>query len=190
MGGTAEAARVLSGMDGPPPTSLRRSDPEQYEQERKRWRAASRQAQRWATGERGTKGDTARSLDPRQRRQAQAVNRDRKRAAAWGGGIRAQLVDTRIVIVSGRAGRRDSRRRSILHDPDDAQRGVLIEDHTTVLELVEAGELEEAAELLADGFLERAGLPGLALDGGAGTTLEGPQWILWPDGEEPPEVLG
>lgn len=191
MGGTKRATQVLSGLDRGPTAAERRADPEGTKGAYDRWRAASRQAQRWAKGERGAVKDVSKELDDRQRRAAQAENRDRKRREAGAAGIRAQLVDTRIVIVSGKAGRRDSRRRSILHDPDDGRRGVLVEDHVALLAAVEAGELEEAAKLLADGFLERCGLPGLALDDGAGTSLDAPQWILWPDGEDPPaDALG
>lgn len=163
MGGTAQAARILSGMDGPPPPAMKRADPERYEADRKAWRAASRQAQRWAKGERGASRP---QLDPRQRRAAQAVNRSRRRAEARVG-ITATLTG-RIVIVSGRSGRRDSRQRTIHR--------VEVADPSAIMDALAEGDTDLAAELLMEGFLEGAGMP-------AETEAFGASWELTPEGE-------
>lgn len=177
MGGTTEATRVLSGLDRRPTPAERRADPAQ-EANYKRWRAASRQAQRWAKGEHGGTTDVGRHLDSKQRRRAQAINRERKRIGARAAGIRAQ-VTARIVIKSGAAGlRTDSRKRSILHDPSGSI-GVLVND-PEIMDAILAGDTATAGELLHEAFLSAASMP-------EETSLEAPQWVLWVDGEDVPD---
>lgn len=175
MGGTGQATRVLSGLDGPPPPALRRTDPERYAEQSRRWRSANRQAQRWAKGQ--THKDPQQYLTPAQRRRAQAGNRERKRTAARVAGIRAQVLDTRVVIPSSGRGRTDTRTRSILHDPA-GQLGVLVND-PDILQAVLDGDTEAAAELLHAGFVDAAGMP-------EETELHAASWVLWVDGEPTP----
>lgn len=177
MGGTREATRVLSGMDRGPTAAERRADPEGTRAAYLAWRDASRQAQRWAKGERGTKRDPVGQLSEAQKRRARNENRTRRRAAAAGAGIRAQLT-ARIVIVSTGSGRRDSRARSITNGLD-GRPGVLVEGSPEILQALADGDTELAAELLHEGFLDGAGMP-------EDTELEGASWTLWPDGEGQP----
>lgn len=166
-GGTAAATRVLSGMAGPP-ARRNYAGADEYEAARRQWRSASRTAQRWAKGERGTQRP---HLTPAQRRRAQTENRERKRTAARGAGIRATLT-ARIVIDSPGKGGRDSRRRTI----SNGGLGVLVEGSPEILDALAEGDTAAAVELLAEGFLDGAGLP-------AYTELDGASWELWPDGE-------
>jgi hypothetical protein len=177
MGGTKRATQILAGMDRGPTAAERRADPEGTRQAYNDWRAASRQAQRWAKGERGSKRNAAAELDAAQRRRAQAENRSRRRAAAGGAGIRAKLT-ARIIIASAGSGRRDSRHRSISNGRD-GRPGVLVEGSAEIMQALADGDTELAAELLQEGYLEGAGLPEF-------TELELTDWDLWPDGEPEP----
>lgn len=178
VGGTTEAARLLSGMDGPPPTSLRRSAPAEYSEQLRAWRSASRQAQRLARAQ--TTRDPWRTLDERKRKQAQALNRDRKRTATRAAGIRVQVQGVQIVVGSAGANRRDTRTRSILHDPAGGL-GVLIPGGA-ILDLMAAGDAEAAAELLQEELVDACGFPPTA----DVTVATGHGWVIWADGEPAP----
>lgn len=156
-GGRRELTRQLSGMDGPPPTSLRSRDPERYERERTRWRTASRRAQRWDTeGKEGKQRRATPQVAESEARTLRRVASERKRVAARHNGLRARLY-ARVRISSPKAKRGgDERDREM---PAGGP-GVYI-DRDTVAEVLDAlrDDREAAAEDFLAAFWESYGMP-------------------------------
>lgn len=171
VGGRQAAVQALTGMERTPRRADYGSDA-QYAAARTTWRTASRRVQRWTApeGRERRAGKPAEQLTPAQRRRAQTVNRTAKRAAVRSNGLRASLTAL-IVINSPGKGGRDSRRRTITN----GGAGVPIDPETAdaILDALAEGDQEAARELLADGFLDGASLPGY-------TELAGASWTIWP----------
>lgn len=181
-GGRRELAKQLSGMDGPPATSLRTRDPARYERERIAWRTASRRAQRW--DDEGTPGKQRRGevkpaeLTDAQRHRLQREARARKRRALGERGMRARLfARVRVPSPKAKAGG-DTRDREM---PAGGP-GVYIDPSTTLDIIDQADEHDEdaAAEDFMAAFWEAYGMP-------EGAEIEAVYWLkIWPEGTPEP----
>lgn len=164
MGGTRRATQILSGLDHSPKPSEYRSQ-DKWRADWLRWRDASRQAQRWAKGERGR---TKTPMTEAQKRRAQAANRETKRVANRGKHLVAR-VTALISVESGGDPRAYSRTRSL---PKSAGEGFAIPNGSQVLDLYRRGQTTQARDALDVGMIEAAGMPDE-------TMIEKPQWELW-----------
>jgi hypothetical protein len=172
VGGKEAAWKALSGLEGKPQRGeySGRNAGERFQADTTKWRNAQRWVQRH-TAEEGKQqrgqGERARpvtsTLEPKQRRRAQTVNRERKREEVRREGINVTLTGT---FTSPNRADRGGRTRTIgkytpVHIPADVAE--------EILDALASGDREGAEELLWAAFLDALGIPEEYLDVSGGS---------------------